>query len=69
MDLGIAKEIIKALYEAITDIAKLQIEPLIEAPPAPEAPAVAEGEEPKPVPEEEKHAHEVILNEIKLRNA
>lgn len=53
-DLGIAKELIKALYEAIVEIERTQIEPLIEIPPAPEAPPAVEGEEPKQVSEEEK---------------
>jgi len=67
-DLGIAKELIKALYEAIVDIHKLQIEPLIEFPPIPEAVPIAEGEEPKPIPEEIKVQHEAIVSEIKLKN-
>lgn len=42
---------------------------MIEIPPAPEAPPAVEGEEPKQVSEEEKQAYELIVNEIKLKNA
>ena len=45
-DLGIAKELIKALYEAIIEIERTMVETMIEIPPAPEAPPAAEGEEP-----------------------
>ena len=64
-DLGIAKELIKSLYEAIIEIERTELQELVDIPAPPEAPPAAEGEEPKQVSEEEKQAYELVLNEVK----
>lgn len=44
-------------------------EPIADIPNPPEAPAPVEGEEPKVVTEEEKQQYEVLVNDIKMKNA